>query len=126
MAQGQDGQGRQGTSINHLGINSRLVQRPLSHTRCARIRRSSCALLAQAPAGYELSKKEAAKKKAEEEEESDEEADPEVMKRLEIVKKRREDQKAARLKADGWDRMLPMTEDNHPPGMAWPPPAEAQ
>ena len=76
----------------------------------------------QPPAGYELNKKEAAK----EEESSDEEPDPEVLKRLEIVKKRREQQKEARLKADGWDRMLPMTADNHPPGLAWPPPDEAK
>ena len=75
-------------------------------------------------AGYELSKAEAAKK-AEEEESSEEEPDPEVLKRLEIVKKRREEQREKRLAADGWDRMLPMTADNHPPGMAWPPPAES-
>ena len=76
--------------------------------------------------GYELSKAEAAKKKQEEEEESsDEEPDPAVLKKLEEVKKRREEQKAKRIAADGWDRMMPMTADNHPPGMTWPPPDQA-
>ena len=60
--------------------------------------------------------------KAEEEEEEEEDPDPEVMARLEIVRKRREAQAKQRITADGWDRMKPMSEDNHPPNMVWPPP----
>ena len=72
--------------------------------------------------GYEMSRKEreAAKKRQEEEEESEDEPDPEVIARLEIVRKRREAQAAARIAKDGWDRMKPMAEDNHPPGTTWP------
>lgn len=76
--------------------------------------------------GYELSKAEAAKKKAEEEESSEEEIDPKVQQRLEEVKKRREKQRQDRIAADGWDRMMPMTADNHPPGMQWPPPDQKE
>jgi len=73
--------------------------------------------------GYEMSRKEreAAKKQQEEEEESDEEVDPAVMAKLEIVRKRREAQAAARVAKDGWDRMKPISEDNRPPGSTWPP-----
>ena len=30
-----------------------------------------------------------------------------------------------RIATDGWDRMKPMSADNHPPGTVWPPPGEA-
>ena len=76
--------------------------------------------------GYEMSRKEreAAKKKAEEEED-DEEPDPAVAKRLEEVRKRREAQAKQRIAADGWDRMKPLSADNHPPGTVWPPPDQS-
>ena len=67
-----------------------------------------------------------AKKKAEEEEESSEEEDPAVVKRLEEVRKRREAQAKQRIAADGWDRMKPMSADNHPPGTVWPPPGSKE
>ena len=78
----------------------------------------------KAPAGYEMSRKEreAQKKKQEEEDESDEEPDPAVAKRLEEVRKRREAQAKQRIAADGYDRMKPLSADNHPPGTVWPPP----
>ena len=37
------------------------------------------------------------------------------------IKKRREDQAAARIEKDGYDRMKPLAEDNHPPNTIWPP-----
>ena len=60
----------------------------------------------------------AAKKKADESE-SEEEVDPAVQKRLEMVRKRREEQAAKRIAADGFDRMKPLGPDNHPPGQPW-------
>jgi hypothetical protein len=45
------------------------------------------------------------------------------MERLKIVQERRAKQAVARLEADGWDRLKPMSADNHPPGTSWPPPA---
>ena len=57
-----------------------------------------------------------------EESSSDEEPDPEVQKKLEIIRKRREAQAKQRIANDGWDRMKPMSADNHPPNMVWPPP----
>jgi hypothetical protein len=64
----------------------------------------------------------AAKGGAKEESSSDEEPDPAVQKKLEEVRKRREAQSKQRIAKDGWDRMKPMSADNKPPGMAWPPP----
>ena len=45
------------------------------------------------------------------------------MERLALIKKRREDQAAKRIETDGWDRMKPLSADNHPPGTTWPPPS---
>jgi len=42
--------------------------------------------------------------------------------RLEVVRKRREESAKKRIAADGYDRMKPVSADNHPPGMAWSPP----
>ena len=87
--------------------------------------RKAPAAAGKPPAGYEMTKKEReAKKQEAEEEESDEEPDPEVMKRLELVKKRREAQAAQRIAADGYDRMKPLSADNRPPGSVWPPPGK--
>jgi hypothetical protein len=63
--------------------------------------------------------------KKKEESSSDEEPDPEVAKKLEMVRKRREQQAAQRIAKDGWDRMKPMSADNHPPNTVWPPPGQA-
>ena len=30
---------------------------------------------------------------------------------------------AKRIETDGWDRMKPLSADNHPPGTTWPPPS---
>ena len=60
--------------------------------------------------------------KKEEESSDDDEPDPAVAKRLEEVRKRREAQAKQRIANDGWDRMKPLSADNHPPGMVWPPP----
>jgi hypothetical protein len=35
------------------------------------------------------------------------------------LRKRREAQAQMRIAVDGWDRMKPMSADNHPPGMNW-------
>ena len=60
--------------------------------------------------------KKAAKKAGKEEEEEDDEPDPDMMAKLELVRKRREAQAKQRIAKDGWDRMKPMSADNHPPG----------
>jgi len=52
----------------------------------------------------------------------DDEPDPAIQKKLEEVRKRREMQAKQRIAADGWDRLKPMSADNHPPDMTWPPP----
>ena len=69
----------------------------------------------------QLTRKEREAQEAEEEDEPDPEQIAKDMERLAIIKKRREDQAAARIEKDGWDRMLPQSEDNHPPSMQWPP-----
>ena len=46
-----------------------------------------------------------------------------MMAKLELVRKRREAQAKQRIAKDGWDRMKPMSADNHPPGTTWPPPS---
>jgi hypothetical protein len=49
----------------------------------------------------------------------DEEVDPEQarvdLERLELVRRKREDQRLARIAAEGWDRFAPVTETNKPP-----------
>jgi hypothetical protein len=81
----------------------------------------------QAPAGYEMSRKEreAKKRQEEEEEESDDEPDPAIAARLEAVRKRREAQAAQRVATDGWDRYATLSATNHPPDTTWPPPNSA-
>lgn len=53
------------------------------------------------------------------------EPDPEQiskdMARLEMIKAKRAKDAERRIANDGWDRMKPMSADNHPPGMKWPP-----
>ena len=68
------------------------------------------------PKKAEPTRKEREAAKAKEEDEEDEEPDPAVQKKLEEVRKRREAQAKQRIAADGWDRMKPVTADNHPPG----------
>ena len=55
----------------------------------------------------------------------EDEADPEQiakdMEKLALVKQRREQQRLQRIEKDGWDRLAPMSETNHPPGTSWPP-----
>jgi len=45
--------------------------------------------------------------------------------RLDLVKKRREEAAKKRIAADGFDRMKPLSADNHPPGTKWPPDGSA-
>tara|TARA_B100000795_G_scaffold247101_1_gene213160 strand:+ start:395 stop:622 length:228 start_codon:yes stop_codon:yes gene_type:complete len=69
----------------------------------------------------ELTRKEREQLEAQEPEEPDPETIAKDMDRLAIIKKRREDQAAARIEKDGYDRMLPQSETNHPPNTIWPP-----
>ena len=73
------------------------------------------------PQQPQLTRKEREQLEAQQEEEPDPEQISKDMDRLAIIKKRREEQAAARIEKDGWDRMKPMSEDNHPPNMTWPP-----
>ena len=70
-------------------------------------------------------RKEREQLEAQKEEEPDPEQMAKDMERLALIKKRREDQARARIEKDGWDRMKPLSEDNHPPGTQWPPPGGA-
>ncbi len=49
----------------------------------------------------------------------EEEVDPEQaridLERLELVRQKREDQRLARIAAEGWDRFAPLSETNKPP-----------
>ena len=53
------------------------------------------------------------------------EVDPEQMRvdmeKLELVKKRREEQRLKRIAEEGWDRFAPISETNKPPGSVLPP-----
>lgn len=69
----------------------------------------------------QLTRKEREQLEAQKEEEPDPEQIALDMERLAIIKKRREDQAAARIEKDGYDRMKPLAEDNHPPNTIWPP-----
>ena len=69
-----------------------------------------------------MTRKEKEALEGKQEEEEPEDPDPEVAKRLEVIRKRREAQAKQRIATDGWDRMKPMSADNHPPGTVWPPP----
>ena len=73
------------------------------------------------PQQPQLTRMEREQLEAQQEEEPDPEQIAKDMDRLAIIKKRREEQAAARIEKDGWDRMKPMSEDNHPPNMTWPP-----
>ena len=79
---------------------------------------------ARAPEPTRKEREAMAASKKEEESSSDEEPDPEVAKRLEAVRKRREAQAKQRIANDGYDRMKPLSADNHPPGSVWPPPGQ--
>ena len=72
-------------------------------------------------AQVQLTRKEREQLEAQKEEEPDPETIAKDMERLAFIKKRREDQAASRIEKDGWDRMLPQSEDNHPPHVQWPP-----
>ena len=69
----------------------------------------------------QLTRKEREQLEAQQEEEPDPEQIAKDMERLALIKKRREDQAAARIEKDGWDRMMPQSEHNHPPNSIWPP-----
>lgn len=43
------------------------------------------------------------------------------LERLELIRKKREDDRKKRIDADGWDRFAPVTETNKPPGHYVPP-----
>lgn len=73
------------------------------------------------PAPVELTRREREQLEAQKADEPDPEQVAKDLERLALIKKRREEQKAKRIEADGWDRMLPMSETNKPPGMTWPP-----
>lgn len=44
----------------------------------------------------------------------------EEMAKLQLIREKREKQRQERIKAEGWDRFAPLTDDNHPPGTAKP------
>lgn len=43
------------------------------------------------------------------------------MARLELIRKKREDERQKRIAAEGWDRFAPVSETNKPPGHYVPP-----
>lgn len=94
------------------------ARRPLSHARGGRQGK-------KAAAPVELTRKEREQLEAQKEPEVDPEVARKQMAQLELVKKRRAEQAAKRVAADGWDRYAPVTETNRPPGSAWPPPDQA-
>ena len=49
------------------------------------------------------------------EDEPDPETVREDMERLNLARQRREDQRLARIAAEGWDRFAPLSDDNRPP-----------
>jgi len=77
----------------------------------------------QSPPKVELTRREREQLEAQKEEEPDPEQVAKDMERLALVKKRREEQKQKRIDAEGWDRMAPLSETNHPPGTTYPPPS---
>ena len=42
------------------------------------------------------------------------------MERLEIIRKKREDDRKKRIEREGWDRFAPVSETNRPPGRSAP------
>ena len=70
----------------------------------------------------ELTRKEREQLEAQKEPEADPEMIAKDMERLKLIKEKREAQARKRIETDGWDKMKPLAEDNHPPGMKWPPP----
>jgi hypothetical protein len=44
----------------------------------------------------------------------------EQMAKLKIIREKREQQRLDRIKAEGWDRFAPLTDDNYPPGTTKP------
>ena len=42
------------------------------------------------------------------------------MERLEIIRKKREDDRKKRIEKEGWDRFAPVSETNRPPGRSAP------
>ncbi|KAL1528573.1 hypothetical protein AB1Y20_009914 [Prymnesium parvum] len=75
----------------------------------------------KAPKAPELTRKEREQLEAQKAPELDPEQIAADMEKLALVRKRRAEQAAKRIAADGWDRYAPLSESNHPPGTAWPP-----
>mmetsp|Transcript_39062 Transcript_39062/g.91380 ORF Transcript_39062/g.91380 Transcript_39062/m.91380 type:complete len:168 (-) Transcript_39062:249-752(-) len=76
---------------------------------------------APVPKAVELTRNEREQLEAQKAAEPDPEQVRKDMERLQMIKKKREEQAANRIEKEGWDRMKPMSEENHPPGMQWPP-----
>ena len=69
----------------------------------------------------QLTRKEREQLEAQKPEEPDPETITKDMERLAMIKEKRAKDAERRIANDGWDRMKPLAEDNHPPGMKWPP-----
>jgi hypothetical protein len=74
------------------------------------------------PAPVQITRKEREQLEAQKEPEADPEQISKDMERLALIKAKRAKQAADRIEKDGWDKLQPMSEDNHPPGSKWPPP----
>jgi len=77
------------------------------------------------PKEPEMTRKEREQLEAQKEPEMNAEQDAANRKKLEEIKKRREDQAKKRIEADGWDKYAPLSATNKPPGTTWPPPEQA-
>ena len=80
------------------------------------------AAAATAPKAPEMTRKEREQLEAQKAPEVSKEVDEANRAKLEEIKKRRADQAAKRIAADGWDRFAPVTETNKPPAGYKPPP----
>ena len=69
----------------------------------------------------QLTRKEREQLEAQKPEEPDPETITKDMERLAMIKAKRAKDAERRIANDGFDRMKPLAEDNHPPGMKWPP-----
>ena len=70
-----------------------------------------------------LTRKEREQLEAQKEAEPDPETISKDMAKLAIIRQKREAAAAARIEKDGYDRLKPLSADNHPKGTAWPPPS---
>jgi len=73
------------------------------------------------PAQVQLTRREREQLEAQKAAEPDPEQMRKDMEKLALIRAKREADAAKRIAKDGWDRMKPMSESNHPPGMQWPP-----